>query len=203
MKASVLVLNLLLFAIFYAGGASAQTDYADAMRKEHWNGGFYVSGGTGLLQRTNVQMVRFGGRVGRVMTGEIAHGRLRHTFELAAEINPVDYTLWSGYKNVYGLSMTPVIMKWNFVGEHPKRVVPFAEIAGGVLFTRVNIPPGDTSKINFEPGGGFGVQIFTKQRQSITLNCRAVHISSASLGNHNPGVNASIQFYGGYTWWKK
>lgn len=203
MKASVLVLNLFFLLILCAGVTSAQTDYASAMRKEHWNGGIYVSGGTGLSQRSNVQMLRFGGRIGRVMTGEIAHGPLRHTFELDAEINPVDYTLWNGYKNVYGWSMTPIIMKWNFVGERPKRLVPFAEISGGALFTSANVPPGDTSKINFETGGGFGFQIFTKQRQSITVSTRAIHISNASLGNHNPGINASFQFYTGYTWWKK
>jgi hypothetical protein len=28
------------------------------------------------------------------------------------------------------------------------------------------------------------------------------HISSASLGDKNPGVNASVQFQLGYTWWK-
>jgi hypothetical protein len=29
-----------------------------------------------------------------------------------------------------------------------------------------------------------------------------VHISSSSLGDHNPGVNASLQIQVGYTFWK-
>jgi hypothetical protein len=29
-----------------------------------------------------------------------------------------------------------------------------------------------------------------------------VHISNASLGDSNPGVNATVQFQIGYSWWK-
>jgi lipid A 3-O-deacylase len=29
-----------------------------------------------------------------------------------------------------------------------------------------------------------------------------VHISSASLGDKNPGVNSSLLFSVGYSWWK-
>jgi hypothetical protein len=34
------------------------------------------------------------------------------------------------------------------------------------------------------------------------VGINAVHISSASLGDRNPGVNASIQVQVGYTLWK-
>ncbi len=40
------------------------------------------------------------------------------------------------------------------------------------------------------------------QNRSIDFSANAVHISSASLGDRNPGVNASVQFSVGYTWWK-
>jgi len=40
------------------------------------------------------------------------------------------------------------------------------------------------------------------QKLTITWTLRVVHISSASLGNHNPGVNASVQASLGYTWFK-
>jgi lipid A 3-O-deacylase len=29
-----------------------------------------------------------------------------------------------------------------------------------------------------------------------------MHISNASLGDANPGVNATVQFQIGYSWWK-
>jgi hypothetical protein len=47
-----------------------------------------------------------------------------------------------------------------------------------------------------------GVHYFLKAQRSIDFSVNAVHISSASLGDKNPGVNASIQASLGYTWWK-
>ena len=38
--------------------------------------------------------------------------------------------------------------------------------------------------------------------RSIDFSANAVHVSSASLGDKNPGVNASVQFTIGYSWWK-
>ena len=37
------------------------------------------------------------------------------------------------------------------------------------------------------------------KRQAITISGNGVHISSASLGDRNPGVNASVMFQIGYT----
>ena len=47
---------------------------------------------------------------------------------------------------------------------------------------------------NFTPQFGVGFQYFLKPRRSITFNANAVHISNASLGDDNPGVNATVQF---------
>jgi hypothetical protein len=47
-----------------------------------------------------------------------------------------------------------------------------------------------------------GVQYFVRPRQSISFAANAVHISNASMGDSNPGVNASVQFSIGYSWWK-
>ena len=62
--------------------------------------------------------------------------------------------------------------------------------------------PGGTSVWNFSPQGGIGHSLLLRPRRSIDLGVNAVHISSASLGDHNPGVNASIQIQVGYTYWK-
>ena len=61
---------------------------------------------------------------------------------------------------------------------------------------------GGTCVWNFSPQGGFGIHYFTRARRSIDLGVNAVHISSASLGDRNPGVNASVQVQLGYTFWK-
>ena len=194
-----MVLLLVLFGTV-AGWAQASDDAA-AIRREHWDFGVLTSGGTGLFDRTNVQYIRAGVRVGRVMTGQLGSGLMRGTFELDSELMPVDYVLWGGYKDVYGFGFNPLIMKWNFT--RGEKVIPYFLAQGGLLWTSVNVPPGDTSQINFTSGAGVGINYFFKPRRSVNWDVRATHLSNASLGNHNPGVNSSLQFSIGYNWWKQ
>ena len=113
-----------------------------------------------------------------------------------------------------GVSVTPIILRWNFT--HGHRVMPWLQGAGGVLWTNhkypafgsavasiaENGPNTDTSVWNFTPQFGVGAHIFTRPKRSVDFSANAVHISSASLGDKNPGVNASVQFAVGYSWWK-
>jgi hypothetical protein len=122
------------------------------------------------------------------------------------------YTVGGTYP---GVSVTPIILRWNFAGG--RRWTPWVQAAGGVLWTNhkypafgspiLNLgndgPNTDSSVWNFTPQGGLGVHYFVRRTQSIDLGANAVHISSASLGDKNPGVNASVQFSLGYTWWKE
>ena len=50
--------------------------------------------------------------------------------------------------------------------------------------------------------GGAGIHYFTRAGRSWDLGVNGVHISSASLGDRNPGVNASVEVQLGYTFWK-
>ena len=121
-----------------------------------------------------------------------------------------------------GVSITPIILRWNFAGS--ERWQPWMQGGGGVIWTNHKYPPfggppvstggislsplgnngpgSDTSVWNFTPQFGVGVHYFTRANRSVDLGANAVHISSASLGDKNPGVNASVQFTLGYTWWK-
>ena len=114
-----------------------------------------------------------------------------------------------------GVSVTPIILRWNFT--HGGRVQPWVQGAGGLLWTNHKFPAygntnpqsptetgpnSDTSVWNFTPQGGVGAHIFVKPKRSVDFSANAEHISSASLGDRNPGVNASVQFTVGYTWWK-
>jgi lipid A 3-O-deacylase len=121
------------------------------------------------------------------------------------------YTVGGTYT---GASVTPIILRWNFAGT--RKMSFWAQGAGGLLWTNhkypafgsstLNLgndgPNTDASVWNFTPQGGVGVHYFVTPHRSIDLGANAVHISSASLGDKNPGVNASIQFSLGYTWWK-
>ncbi len=113
-----------------------------------------------------------------------------------------------------GVSITPAILRWNFAGN--RRITPWVQAAGGLLWTNHKFPAfgspvlnlgtdgpnTDSSVWNFTPQGGIGLHYFLSATRSIELGANAVHISSASLGDKNPGVNASVQFSIGYTWWK-
>jgi lipid A 3-O-deacylase len=184
-----------------AAGMAQTSDDAAAIRREHWDVGVLASGGTGLIDRTNVHFVRAGVRVGRVMTGELGSGIARGTFEVDSEIMPLDIVLWNGYGNVYGFGVNPLVMKWNFT--LGKKAIPYFLAQGGMLRTTDKIPPGNTSKVNFTSGAGVGLNYFLRPGRSVNWDIRATHLSNASLGDHNPGVNASLQFSVGYNWWKQ
>ena len=114
-----------------------------------------------------------------------------------------------------GVSVTPIILRWNFT--HSERWMPWIQGAGGVVWTNHKYPAygdtnpqdlnetgadSDTSVWNFTPQFGVGTHIFLEPKRSLDISANAVHISSASLGDRNPGVNASVQLSVGYTWWK-
>jgi len=113
-----------------------------------------------------------------------------------------------------GISITPIILRWNIAGT--KHYSYWAQGGGGVIWTNHKYPAfggppynsqndgpaANTSVWNFTPQFGVGVHYFLRPRRSIDFGANAIHISSASLGDRNPGVNASVQFSLGYTWWK-
>ncbi len=114
-----------------------------------------------------------------------------------------------------GASVTPIILRWNFAGT--RKMSFWGQAAGGLLWTNHKYPAFGSSTLNlgndgpnteasvwnFTPQGGIGLHYFVKPGRSVDLGANAVHISSASLGDKNPGVNASVQFSLGYTWWKR
>ena len=200
--------------------------------------GAIVQGGLGVTDnRDDFKFLMAGVHGGKVLTGDHGAGLLRGNFEYAAEAFP----FWQAYTPRFqrancvpslvpgviscsplytvggtftGVSITPIILRWNFAGG--RRITPWAQAAGGLLWTNHKFPAfgspvlnlsndgpnTETSVWNFTPQGGIGVHYFVTPNRSIDLGANAVHISSASLGDKNPGVNASVQFSIGYTWWK-
>ena len=113
------------------------------------------------------------------------------------------------------LSVTPIILRWNFAGtgtilplgpgrrRSPLDQPQVSGLSAAPPYNSPNDGPNaDTSVCNFTPQGGIGLHYFIHPRRSIDFSANGVHISTASLGDRNPGVNASVQFSLGYTWWK-
>lgn len=201
---------------------------AEVRDARSWEFGPFVNWGTGVGNRSDFKFFSAGFEAGKPLTPVLHAGFLSGQFELAGNIMP----LWQAYTpaphnqtfeyqgQLYtepigggtytGVSLTPVIFRWNLL-TRSRRIQPWVQAAGGLIYTPHKFPPdvlvphgtpGGTSVFNFSPQGGGGVHFFTTSRRSIDLGINAVHISSASLGDRNPGVNASIQVQVGYTWWK-
>jgi len=134
------VAALLLLCCGLVCQASAQAGVDDSRPLGRWNAGVFFAGGNGLNDRRDVHMVRAGGRIGRVLTREHKYG----SFEVGAEIMPVDYTLWEGYKDVYGFGANPVMLKWDFPTHAGNKVAGFLLTQSGFIYSADKIPPGDT-----------------------------------------------------------
>ena len=249
-RSSKIISSLLLLAAAAAAQAQAApavTNFArDTAKPLEY--GVIVQGGKGVTdQRDDFKFFMAGIHAGKVLSPNVGPGFLRGNFEYAMEFFP----FWQSYTPKFqrancvvnsgtftcsplytvggtftGMTLTPVILRWNFAGTH--RLTPWLQGAGGVLWTNHKYPayggppsyaPGtivtgnptndgpnsssaDASVWNFTPQGGIGIHYFIHPNRSLDFSANGVHISSASLGDRNPGVNASVQFSLGYTWWK-
>ena len=163
------------------------------------NVGFLAGGGTGLGKSDNTQFMYAGGRFGIVLTRDHLPGLLRGNFEWDFDVLPM-YPVFPPNGGVWGGSIRPLIWKWNFT--HGKKIAPYFAAEGGIVFTRDNIPPGDTSQVNFTPGAALGANFFLKNRRSFFFEGNLGHLSSASLGNHNPGYNVTFMVTAGFSFFK-
>ncbi len=186
---------LCLFLLAVSGWA--QDLPSSTLTKGTWQLGVWGGGGSGFRGSTSdTRFTTFGLRIGRILTGEHGSGWKRGNLELAADIIPV-YLVHQA-PAVYGGGVTAPIFRWNFTGG--KKIAPYFEAGGGLLYTTSSVPPG-TSRINFTPQAGFGLNLFTRQQRSFSFDARYVHISSAGVGDPNPGID-SLQFRIGFNWFR-
>ncbi|MDE1175139.1 MAG: acyloxyacyl hydrolase [Edaphobacter sp.] len=196
--------------------------------------GVLAQGGVGLTEdRNSFKFLMFGGRAGKVLISNVGPGLLHGNFEYGIEVFP----FWQSYTPKFqremctdsgcsapytvggtftGVSITPIQLRWNFTGSGHRKIVPFVQGGGGVIWTNHKYPAfggppynttndgtaANTSVWNFTPQFGVGAHYFVRPHQSLDIGANAIHISSSSLGDKNPGVNASVQFSIGYSWWK-
>ena len=232
---SVLVVGTMMAGAETPAGNSATLNdatprpVAQDQMTHRWEYGPFVNYGFGVGDRSSYKFLWAGFQLGKSIFPAVHAGIFSGRFELGGNIMP----LWQAYTpaphnetfsfpgippyvapvgggTFRGVSLTPAILRWNFITSS-KRVKPWFQGAGGVIYTTHKFPPaqlvpqgtpGGTSVWNFSPQGGIGVHYFVRPGRSIDLGVNAVHISSASLGDRNPGVNASVQIQVGYTYWK-
>ncbi len=212
---------------------------AHVREAQSWEYGPFINYGTGVGNRSDFKFLWAGAQLSKPLSPVVHAGFLSGQFEFGGNIMP----LWQAYTpaphlenfvcgtsqggsvncklpvgggTFRGVSLTPVILRWNFLTKS-RRFQPWFQGAGGLIYTTHKFPPnvqstqtvngvpgidGGTCVWNFTPQGGFGAHIFTGAKHSWDVGVNGVHISSASLGDRNPGVNASVQVQVGYTFWK-
>ena len=192
------VLSLVLFLVAtpkqaFAQDISVSNLPAKSLTQGTWDFGLLAGGGTGLGYAKNTRFAYAGGRIGLILTKEHGTGWRQGNFEWAMEMLPA-YPVITPKRVVYGRSIVPAVWRWNFT--RGTKIAPYVSIAGGILFSTRNLPPGNTSLVNFTPQAAFGANIFLKQRRALLVEGAYVHHSNAGLGTDNPGYNAAL-FHGG------
>jgi len=162
-----------------------------------WTGGATSDGKTNSFAEARIRTA--GVFLGKVIAGEMGRGWARGNLEYGINLIPV-FVASVDRKVRGGGGFEPVVLRWNS-SHNIGRAVPYMELAGGGIFTATNLPPGNTSSVNFTVRLGEGVYILTKDRQSLDIGCRWSHISNANLGVTNPTFNG-LQITLGYHWFK-
>jgi hypothetical protein len=225
-----------------AAAPAVANPVAQVRNARSWEYGTFVNYGTGVggEERSQYRFLSAGFQLAKPITPVLHAGIFSGQFEFGGNImplwqaytpaphtaaylcvvsgTPTPCTLWVAGGTYRGVSLTPVIFRWNFLTQS-RHFQPWFQGAGGLIYTTHEFPPsyqsspiiigghtytpdGSTSVWNFAPQGGVGFHYFIRDKRSIDVGVNAVHISSASLGDRNPGVNASIQVQVGYTFWK-
>jgi lipid A 3-O-deacylase len=176
---------------------AAADNPVQVLRTPGWTKGIFVGGSTSFASTPSAQTFLAGARFGRVFSHEVGKNALRGSFEMAVDIVPIN-EFWVGGNAQYAGAIDPFIAKWNFTGG--KTVSPYLAAVGGIVFSSSNLPPGDTSQVNFTSGAELGAQWFRHGKNSLDFAVKIYHLSNASIGNMNPGINGAVQFMAGYTW---
>jgi len=147
---------------------------------QFWGAGGH--GTNGITQHTGVLLAGF--RYGWILTNPHGPSILSGKFEFAVDAVPL-FVAFQPANTAYGVGFDPVALIWNFKAHG--RVVPYAELSGGTLFTNTQVPAG-TSRVNFTTSGGLGLH-YLAGKWNWSADVRFMHISNAGLAAINPGIN--------------
>lgn len=197
MKIPVLLATLVWLWCTPMLGQTSANDPVEALRAPGWNYGFYVGGSQSFANTPSAQTFLIAGRLGRVLTHQLGSNALRGSFEMAVDVIPIN-EFWIGGNAQYAGAIDPFVAKWNFTGG--KTVSPYVAVVGGVIFSSKDLPVPNSSQVNFTSGMEMGAQWFRQSKNSIDFAVKIYHLSNASIGTLNPGINGAVQFMVGYTW---
>jgi len=99
-----------------------------------------------------------------------------------------------GRSTIYGAGLSPLGFKVNFAPQ--SWIQPFVAASVGFLYFQDDIPVPDSSRFNFTPEIGLGVQFFFAPKSALMLGYKFHHISNAGISGNNPGMNSHVIYAG-------
>jgi hypothetical protein len=188
----VLALTLLGVAALTAAPHAQEAPPAIGRGMSEWSAAANVAHGIAILESGGGQQYAMPTLSwGRVLTDLRGPGWMRGRFEWLVEMAPY-FTEW-GEGSTRGAGVVPLGWRWNFAARG--RVLPFAEIGGGALWTTAPIPAG-TSSTNFTTYAGVGLRVVGAAGRGLLVGYRLHHISNGNRVSENPGVNAHMLVVG-------
>ena len=155
-----------------------------------WAGG--SPGSTGNIE--DRQLFLFALRYGRVLAAweSVSLEYTLDIFPAAVVFEP--HHARRGSSTIYGAGLSPLGFKVNFAQQ--SWIQPFVAASVGFLYFEHDIPVPHSSRFNFTPEIGLGVEFFLAPQRALTLGYKFHHISNAGIGDDNPGMNSHVIYAG-------
>jgi Lipid A 3-O-deacylase (PagL) len=187
--------TLVSFKILDAAETSPRANYALAKGSNEfglWAGGSPDS--VGNIEDRQLLLIAL--RYGRVLAAwePVTLEYTLDIFPAAAMFEPDNVR--RGSSTIYGAGVSPFGLKLNFLPQ--SRLQPFIAGSVGFLYFQYDVPVPDTSRLNFTPEIGLGLQFFITPANALTLGYKLHHISNAGISARNPGLNSHV-IYAGYS----
>jgi Lipid A 3-O-deacylase (PagL) len=99
-----------------------------------------------------------------------------------------------GSSSIYGAGLSPLGFKLNFAQQ--SWIQPFVAASVGFLYFEDDIPVPDSSRFNFTPEFGLGVQFFLAPKKLLTVGYKLHHMSNANTSRNNPGMDSHVIYVG-------
>jgi opacity protein-like surface antigen len=113
-------------------------------------------------------------------------------FPAAVVFEPEDVR--RGRSTIYGAGLSPLGIKVNFAQQ--SWIKPFVAASVGFLYFQDDVPVPRSSRFNFTPEIGLGVQFFLTPKTAATVGYKFHHMSNANTGQSNPGMDSHVLYAG-------
>ena len=128
---------------------------------------------------------------GRVLTDARGPSRIRGRFSWAVAVIPLFVQLEP--ERAFGIAISPLVWRWNF--EAQGRVLPYAEVGGGGLWTNIDVP-NLTARANYVMHATVAARLRVAGNRMAIVGYSFEHVSNGNRAPRNPGVNAHVLLLG-------